>query len=147
MKKKITSTCVLSNLYFWGSLIGICLLFTDYNLGVHFLFAGAFSTYVSFVFMLVETNLVITLICLIWTLCYPLLLLISYVFAIKKRYKPMAYVMIADCVFIFFWTVSNIITKNYYSITFSIADLFVSIALVCLYMMLYRKHTHISFQI
>ena len=90
---------------------------------------GASSGYIAFGVVTAETTQYgIGLAAFAWVLLFPIVLLISYVLALKKHYVPFCVVMILDLLIVILWLIYALITDNIYGFKRFIPDFFVSLA-------------------
>ena len=66
---------------------------------------------------------------IVWCLIFPILMLGSYVFAIKKEYVPFCVAVVCDTIFLLLWSIYSTIDGNYFGLKTFAIDAAVSIVL------------------
>ena len=127
MNKKERILQYFTHGYMFCTIIGILLLFSAHDFAVCFLGIGASSISVSFgVFLSAQVSRFWGICAFLWTVLFPLMLLISYLYAIKKKYVLFHWAIVLDFLISILFVVYTISETNWYGLKFAVADSIVS---------------------
>jgi len=89
---------------------------------------GATSGWVAFGFATAEaTPYILGLVAFVWCFAFPILLLIAYILAIKKKYIPFCMAVTCDSLFVIAWVIYSTITGNFFGVQSFLIDVVVSL--------------------
>ena len=107
----------LIQIYVLFSVLATILLFIHRDVSLAFYTIGASSGYIAFGIATSESiNLIapFALILMLWAIILPIALLIAFVKCLKKKYKSMCVLMVADTIIVVFWVLFASIAGNIY---------------------------------
>lgn len=127
MNKKERILQYFTHGYMFCTIVGILLLYSAHVFAVCFLWIGASSILVSFgVFVTAHVSRFWGTCAFLWTVLFPIMLLISYVCAIKKKYGLFHLAIVLDFLVSILFVVYTISETNWYGLKFAVADSIVS---------------------
>lgn len=117
--------------YMFCTIVGMLLLFSAHDFAIFFLGIGACSIPVSFgVFLAAHVGRFWGICAFLWTVLFPIVLLISYVYATKKKYGLFHLAIVLDSLISILFVVYTISETNWYGLKFAIADSIVSFSIL-----------------
>ena len=132
--KKILSLTSQYKLFVHGimlsTILATVMLIIHPNIAMALFTIGATSGWIAFGFAAAETTpYILGLVAFVWCFAFPILLLITYVLAQKKKYIPFCVIVVCDSLFVMAWSIYSMITGNYYGVQSFILDIVVSLVL------------------
>ena len=134
--KRIRLVPIFVHIYMFITVISALFLFQDIN--GFLLDLGASSWVIGIVAGGAETaNGFVYGLLFFWGISFPVLLIVFYIMACKKRYVPFVVITTIDSVVVLLWAVYSFATKNTYFLESCITDaivstLFTAILIICL---------------
>lgn len=127
MNKKEQILRCFTHGYMFCTVVGIVLLFHANEIAICFLAIGANSIYVSFgVFFAANVSKFWGICSFLWMVLFPILFLVSYVYAIYKKHIFLHLAMALDFLVSILFVVYNLTEMNWYGLKFAVIDLIVS---------------------
>ena len=110
IKNKLYNVLIHSYMFF--NFIGVLLLATDISFDVNQFLLGSCSWMLSHYISVGDMGIIVNYFALGWFLIFPIVLVISYVFAIKKHYLQFGIVVMADNLFVLVLSVAYLLGGN-----------------------------------
>lgn len=140
MDKKSRMCAFFVHMYMFCSIAGICFLVASNDFATLLLSIGASSVYIAIgVFLAAIVNQFWGICSFLWVVLFPLLLVVSYIFAIKKHYSLMLLSVTLDTLISVLFVVYTVTTQNWHGFQQAIIDLVVSIGVLFVFVNLIRK--------
>lgn len=129
--------------YFFGSILGLVLLFPAYDIAVWLLNFGASSTYIAFgIFLTASVSKFWGICAFIWSVLFPILLISAYILALRQQCRMLLVSVILDVLVVALFLVHTILTQNWYGMQYAITDLIVSLCVLLFFVIvLHRNET------
>lgn len=132
---KITICRYLAHGYMICSILGVALLISSYNIAIILLGIGASSAYIAFgVFLAANVCRFWGISALLWSMLFPILLIVSYIFALKKRYRLLLVSISVDFLVVLLFAVYSLLTNNGHGLHFAIIDSIMSFMFLFLFL-------------
>lgn len=113
--------------YMFCTIVGMTLLYSAYEIAICLLGIGATSVYISLgVFLSAEVNQFGGICALLWSIMFPIVLIVSYLRAVKKNYRMFILASVLDCLVSILFAVHTVYDANWFGFQQVIVDIVVS---------------------
>lgn len=137
---KINLSRLFAHGYMICSIVGIALLYFAYDIAMWFLGIGAASTYISIGMFLTANVSRFWIICaFLWSLLFPIYLIVSYIIALKERYQMLVIAVVLDTLVTILFLVHTLLTENWYGLHLAIVDVITNLVVLLLFLRILRK--------
>ena len=138
----------LANWHFWSTVVGVVLFFPSVEAARACFTVGASSLYTAFCYGAFDEVTAVAKLGAWWFVSYPVVHLITYIPAWKKRwYVPILVMVLGDLAFQLFAVVCELMRENFYGVSMIVPDIAVTVVFAVVFsvsLIRYRKERRLQ---